>query len=1049
MAGIKQVYSTPDTFRFPEWDEYLSYPATSVVTVYDSDSDYEGYRVYMALKPTEAGKRPGNDDSEDYWVLFAVDSDSVLQTVTKVFNDNLQILYDLVLVHVDSELAVFDSEIQKKIDSEFLSFKTYFDSEHKLMMADIDSDHLQMMRRMTDQDSDIAALYLKYYYGRIYPQVNSVSDVKRTRLAALWQAVSNTQKTMCDVDFYDATLDANNPVRIVTTSAKSFANGMQRSPDGDHIVEDNVNEETISFTFSNSASYFSEIAFKGAIGPIYNNYFTSADLTINYGDGTTANLQRVYAVTNNFSEIVFVNPDKTKPVANMVLRAYNPSGTNAGVNYIRINSVYNTPYYATEHASYAYVSNVDQLLKYDPHSDVMMLVRDTNTLWIAADSEWVASTPNYKYVMTSIEELERLFPAMQQIPGTRAKINANGFEYFVKNNVWEFDPWSDPAFDSDRWARFDSDVAVMYSNQRDVDSDINAIRIAFDPNRISHLEDHHDSDFKLVFNALNSFYEDYVNLKKEHIDHDILTNDRLNAITTTFNNLQLLYSTTVNQMKADNDSDRNAIDFKITEAINVDLEDLRNNQDSDFHHVKERILAAFLDISLLRNGQVADNDSDIKDIKVQQINQDSDIDYITKTAMKFRGLRDLTTSGPDLNVSEGDCYLVEKTGWTINTGWGVLDSEWIQSGTLVIYRDSEWSVVGNVEGAGGNGQTNGFPAGTILSFAQESAIPTSFHICDGSYFDPGLYSELFDILGTNQLPDLRGYFLRGWSDDNLVDPDGPRAGLSIQQDAMLRHRHIYQDLYAGGLDGVLNGSTDDALDDVLSRDMYTDYQGTATETRPKNVAVYYAIAMYTGAGVHSTAMGDSDIRVKTLDMESDMLTLKLWKDDVDSDYEFLKLFIDSEIKVMRRDLDSDTSYFKQKYLDRESDFEQLNIRMDDHDSDMLAFNEYRQFAQVTAQRNVVSAGNLIAQQAAEITSLVFPAALNPEPYNYPIIKFYFSTQGSTINNIKKGREMNGQFGTPFVSSYVAHDAVGGTRVYMQADSEIRYDIHIVSSFRTN
>ena len=71
---------------------------------------------------------------------------------------------------------------------------------------------------------------------------------------------------------------------------------------------------------------------------------------------------------------------------------------------------------------------------------------------------------------------------------------------------------------------------------------------------------------------------------------------------------------------------------------------------------------------------------------------------------------------------------------------------------------------------------NGVPVGTIVSFAGPVAnIPEGWAICDGTQVD-GTQDEwkaLYDVLGntwggagtTFSLPELRGFFLRGWSGD--------------------------------------------------------------------------------------------------------------------------------------------------------------------------------------------------------------------------------------------------------------------------------------------
>ena len=47
-----------------------------------------------------------------------------------------------------------------------------------------------------------------------------------------------------------------------------------------------------------------------------------------------------------------------------------------------------------------------------------------------------------------------------------------------------------------------------------------------------------------------------------------------------------------------------------------------------------------------------------------------------------------------------------------------------------------------------------YPIGSILATVNE-VLPWGWHICDGEGFDEERYPEIYDLLGTNKLPDLR------------------------------------------------------------------------------------------------------------------------------------------------------------------------------------------------------------------------------------------------------------------------------------------------------
>ena len=172
-------------------------------------------------------------------------------------------------------------------------------------------------------------------------------------------------------------------------------------------------------------------------------------------------------------------------------------------------------------------------------------------------------------------------------------------------------------------------------------------------------------------------------------------------------------------------------------------------------------------------------------------------------------------------------------------------------------------------GASGSQGGNGFPVGTVMMFAH-TAIPTGFHVCDGSTFSSVAYPELFTKLGDNLLPDLRGQFIRGWSDDNSVDPDGPRAPRSSQQDSFKAHTHTYVDQQSNSTDADW-GSDRSTRSGDISR---TSGSTGGDETRPKNIAMVFAIAMYQGAGaVYDSETIEAVLKIRLADYDSDLIAL--------------------------------------------------------------------------------------------------------------------------------------------------------------------------------
>ena len=166
--------------------------------------------------------------------------------------------------------------------------------------------------------------------------------------------------------------------------------------------------------------------------------------------------------------------------------------------------------------------------------------------------------------------------------------------------------------------------------------------------------------------------------------------------------------------------------------------------------------------------------------------------------------------------------------------------------------------------------------GTVINFAGSTA-PTGYLTCDGSAISRSTYASLFAAIGTTwgagnstttfNIPDLRGYFLRG-SGTSSRDPDSPRSVGSSQAEAYLNHSHTATDSghthapptttspATGGFTTVSNG-TGGAYGNYGQGGgtlYYSTLTGTGTanmtvatsttggtETRPDNVAVLYCI----------------------------------------------------------------------------------------------------------------------------------------------------------------------------------------------------------------
>jgi microcystin-dependent protein len=149
-----------------------------------------------------------------------------------------------------------------------------------------------------------------------------------------------------------------------------------------------------------------------------------------------------------------------------------------------------------------------------------------------------------------------------------------------------------------------------------------------------------------------------------------------------------------------------------------------------------------------------------------------------------------------------------------------------------------------------------FPTGFILPYAANAPIPlpSGYLECDGSVIAQALYTNLFAVIGSTyntggegpsnfRLPDLRGYFIRGFGTNS--DATASAAFGVKQADAFQGHQHTVvigdlglQNLSAfTGINNVLAPSTTTAI----VTDGTNGTPRTASETRPANIAMRYLI----------------------------------------------------------------------------------------------------------------------------------------------------------------------------------------------------------------
>jgi microcystin-dependent protein len=144
------------------------------------------------------------------------------------------------------------------------------------------------------------------------------------------------------------------------------------------------------------------------------------------------------------------------------------------------------------------------------------------------------------------------------------------------------------------------------------------------------------------------------------------------------------------------------------------------------------------------------------------------------------------------------------------------------------------------------------PAGAIMAFAMNSA-PSGWLAANGeSISTGGANAALFAAIGYTyggsgssfNLPDLRGYFVRGWGvvGQNGANSDGTvsDAFAAKQADDFKAHTHGFVDGRSYTIPSTTAGtgraSGSGRVDSTVTFD-----SGTGIETRPKNIAMLYCI----------------------------------------------------------------------------------------------------------------------------------------------------------------------------------------------------------------
>ncbi len=190
-------------------------------------------------------------------------------------------------------------------------------------------------------------------------------------------------------------------------------------------------------------------------------------------------------------------------------------------------------------------------------------------------------------------------------------------------------------------------------------------------------------------------------------------------------------------------------------------------------------------------------------------------------------------------------------------------------GALNVYNSSTWVTVSNAGSAVD-------PAGMVAGFPM-AACPTGWLEANGASVSTTTYASLFTAIGYTyggsgasfNLPDYRGYFLRGWNHAAGIDPDaatrttrgdgttGDNVGTK-QADQFGSHTHAIQ--YAastaptGGV-GILSGTGLQNYTGAASQAASGVTLAGGNETRGKNINVIYCVSTATNSATTVASIG--------------------------------------------------------------------------------------------------------------------------------------------------------------------------------------------------
>lgn len=162
-----------------------------------------------------------------------------------------------------------------------------------------------------------------------------------------------------------------------------------------------------------------------------------------------------------------------------------------------------------------------------------------------------------------------------------------------------------------------------------------------------------------------------------------------------------------------------------------------------------------------------------------------------------------------------------------------------------IFDSSKYYTKSEIDQMISSSSSSSTPIGTILMWPG-SNLPTGYLVCDGSTFSKDDCPELYNILGSNKLPDLRDRFIVGAGNSYTLGSIGGEKEHTLTIEELPSHKHIYSSTCENTLT-TRYGNREDAIQGDSNYGSAWDYETQAVgnnqphENRPPYYALYFII----------------------------------------------------------------------------------------------------------------------------------------------------------------------------------------------------------------